>query len=1380
MKKTNISFLILFVFLMPIILLSQNHSSNWYFGEKAGINFNTSPPSLLNNGALRGHEGCSAYSDSLGNILMYTEGIEIYNRKHKRMLNGGGLMGSNSSSQNSIIIPYPSKDSLYYVFTVAANGSFGLRYSIVNMNLDTTFGGVTSIKNRLLYSFTREKLTAIKHKNGRDYWVLVQEASSNNYHAFHVSDTGIVLPSVRSTVGRVSSGWYTLKANPQGNKVVTTHAITSPMVNVFDFNNETGVLSNPIELSIPGNCLELYGAEFSPNGSVIYAGFYNCSKAIYQWNLNANSESAINASRVKLDSAGTLFNEVGAFQLGKDGRIYISRSLGTFLSTIEYPDVLGLCCGYKPMGFSLGTLQARYGLPSIVAENFKTDKKFGFEFSKDSACVGDTVKAFAISDSLINAKFYYANKVDSGNVVSLVFNSPGKYVVTMVVETKPKSDCTNYVQTDSFKKIISIGLKKSIFPSDTVTCKDTRIVFRQNVKDYMSFSWSDSTNNTDSLVVDKEGVYWALAKDTFGCEFNDTFRYTSIKFSPIQLLFDTFVCYNEVWNIKGKTPSWVNNDTTFSLGFKDSVFTINDSTFFKNFTDTGVVNLVFYQSYLNCKDSFNFNINVVPSPVVDFELNKNEFCLFDNELTPINTTDERGYSVDYKWFWGDGDTSLIKAPKHKYSLVDTFIISLQGQNQRGCKSLKNDTIIINPTPNALFYSSDSILCLSNQKLDLFSTSYINYGSLDSFYWDFGDGRKDFSENIIDLEYPNAGDYLVSLIVKSNKGCRDTSNFLKVSIKQIPNPFLLVNKQNQCLKGNIFEIRDSTIHNVNYNSYWELEGQGLYDTGQIYFFTSKSVGKFKVKQFSKDIYGCADSTYLNIEIYPQSKLSFVTDTVCFKDSFEFVSSSTVDSGYIKNWEWEMGNGEKFIGERILYSHPLPGSYNIRLITETDRGCIDTLSNQSPLTVLEPHNPVLVSSGPECAFRFITFENKTVEKEEYKPYRYNINWYGTEVENNNTIFDLIPQDTGSQKSKIKSTDKFGCKDSADFYFRVINNPIANISANDFTQCLKGNLFNFKNNSKSTGELKRTEWFIQENGFNSSGQEISYSFNESGKASIRLIVEDSFGCIDTIIEQIDIYPQSKLDFVTDTVCFRQVSSISSKSLVESGALILYSWDLGNGQKVNGENVNYTYNYPGIYSIKLFTETNNGCKDSLEKTNILVVRDLPGVSFNYEILSDSVKSSHVLFNGNSSGKEPFLYNWKFDNLGDSEEKNPLFWFHDTGKVIVSLKVTDSFGCENEMNQTLFLMPKVLFYMPNAFSPNNDFSNDHFKPIGLEYSLDYRMEIYNRWGELIFKTKELNMGWNGVFQHKEVPEGVYIYKIFIKDVFGKNHYLSGTVTLLR
>lgn len=168
--------------LFSLLSYSQKQGNIWYFGNHAGLNFNYSPPVVLTDGATYNapvelnSEGTAVICDSSGSLLFYTNGEKVWDKNHQVMPNGDGLLSNLSSTQAALILPQPGNNQYYYVFTTddfdVNSLKYGFRYSVVDMCLNNETGDVTMEKNILLLDTVAEKLTAVKHENGIDYWVI--------------------------------------------------------------------------------------------------------------------------------------------------------------------------------------------------------------------------------------------------------------------------------------------------------------------------------------------------------------------------------------------------------------------------------------------------------------------------------------------------------------------------------------------------------------------------------------------------------------------------------------------------------------------------------------------------------------------------------------------------------------------------------------------------------------------------------------------------------------------------------------------------------------------------------------------------------------------------------------------------------------------------------------------------------------------------------------------------------------------------------------------------------------------------------------------------------------------------------------------------------
>ena len=179
---------------------AQKQASVWYFYAKAGIDFRSDNPIALTDGQILGTQGFGEGSSSIcnhnGDLLFYTDGVTVFNRLHGVMSNGTNLWGHYSTTQ-TLIVPQPSNDSIFYVFTMSpqyneifAADSVGCHYSIVNIKRKGGLGEVTH-KNVLLFKKTTEKVSAVHHRNGTDIWVVFHEWDSNCFRSYLITQNGI-------------------------------------------------------------------------------------------------------------------------------------------------------------------------------------------------------------------------------------------------------------------------------------------------------------------------------------------------------------------------------------------------------------------------------------------------------------------------------------------------------------------------------------------------------------------------------------------------------------------------------------------------------------------------------------------------------------------------------------------------------------------------------------------------------------------------------------------------------------------------------------------------------------------------------------------------------------------------------------------------------------------------------------------------------------------------------------------------------------------------------------------------------------------------------------------------------------------------------------
>jgi hypothetical protein len=373
-------------FMLATASFAQNQGNIWYFGEGAGLDFNSVSPVAIAGGQTyfidgTHNEGCSAMSDSSGSILFYSNGMTAWNRNHVIMPNGDSLLGNYSSTQSSLIVPQPESDRYFYLFTTDAFccGSDlrnGFRYSKIDMCLDNTFGDIMATeKNVLLADTVAEKVAATKHANGDDYWVITHKYHSNAFYAFLLTSSGIS-DTVISNIGSIHSGGISgsqgqMKFSSNGQLLAIAASNGNDLAELFDFDNVTGTISNYKPLNRKDNG-SVYGVEFSSDNSKLYTFSWSFSPYgtdLVQYDLNAGggNTDSINASLNTIYQNDSLIIAKG-LQIAPDGKIYMGSATNNgYLAVINNPNLGGAACNFQDQSIYLLGASSSITLPGFIA-----------------------------------------------------------------------------------------------------------------------------------------------------------------------------------------------------------------------------------------------------------------------------------------------------------------------------------------------------------------------------------------------------------------------------------------------------------------------------------------------------------------------------------------------------------------------------------------------------------------------------------------------------------------------------------------------------------------------------------------------------------------------------------------------------------------------------------------------------------------------------------------------------------------------------------------------------------------------------------------------------------------------------------------------------
>jgi len=368
-------------------------------------------------------------------------------------------------------------------------------------------------------------------------------------------------------------------------------------------------------------------------------------------------------------------------------------------------------------------------------------------------------------------------------------------------------------------------------------------------------------------------------------------------------------------------------------------------------------------------------------------------------------------------------------------------------------------------------------------------------------------------------------------------------------------------------------------------------------------------------------------------------------------------------------------------------------------------------------------------------------------------------------------FIPTSSGTYILTGTSAD--GCVNTDQVVVTV--NPIPTVNAgNDITIC---------NGESVTLTATGANTYIWTNGVTNG---ISFT-PPSGSTTYTVTGTTIAGCTDSDDVTVTVLTNLPVTFVPDvtTGCAPLTVSFTNTTV---GGIDCY-WSMGDGTFINDcGNVSNTFELAGCYDITLTVNFANGCDGTLTIPNLICVEENPIAQFNASNNQISEFDNFVQFNNNSINATN--YSWDFgDNSSINYDEDPSHEFDavEEGIYTVTLIASTDFGCTDTAQTTIQVYEELIYYIPNTFTPDNDMYNQSFKPVftaGFD-PFDYTLYIYNRWGELIFESKNALIGWDGTYGDGEnvifAQDGTYVWKVEFKTSKNDERKIAtGHVNLIR
>ena len=848
-----------------------------------------------------------------------------------------------------------------------------------------------------------------------------------------------------------------------------------------------------------------------------------------------------------------------------------------------------------------------------------------------------------------------------------------------------------------------------------------------------------------------------------------------------------------------------------------------------------------YDISLLITDSFGCSNNMilpqhieVLKPAADFitaGVSSNCPPLISN-FTNLSTMDV----VDWEWVFSDGGNSLVADPSHLFSTSGIFDVSLIVTNQYGCKdTLVQNGLIDVSGPTGSFILSDTLICKGDSVL---FNPIVN--NTDFYLWDFGNGILS-TDSFATQIYTSEGEYLPVLIIEDTSGCQLTINnsdtirvrsvdvdagidfeicegeqvqlnaignatqftwspTTALSNPNLSNPiaspiidvmYYIHHFDGMCAATDSLFVRVfndlptssfTTANHCDGDTVQFSASSGLVTPNIAWEWSFGAITQNPLQQLALGINtielvtinldnSCSDTLVQQVEIHSLPSANFSATEVCLGSQTNFLN---ISSSNVVSWEYNMGdgNGISYL-ENPNYTYLNEGEFYPTLIVTSDKGCTDEQTDKIIVNELPFANFSVVNScvGEENIFTDAsTITNGIISSWEYI--------FGDSTTNGGLSTEQHEYaSSGTYNVTLNIISDKGCEASVVKETNVYDNPEVDFLAEQYCFGTPTSFTNFSN--INNGNIVAWEWSFGD-GLGIIGIEHpTYMFNSSGIFSVNLNATSNFGCTSNLSKTITLHALPIANFTSDkTACLGNDISFTDLSTSASTAIENWEWNFGNGTILNDQNPTYEYGYAQTFNVTLLVVSAAGCKHDTTIINAVEIFDNPIADFSASSLTATELSSEIEFYNESNGA--VFYTWDFDNGIISTEENPTFDFEEVGSYEVILQVVSEKGCEDEMMKNINIFPEYALYAPNAFTPNGDGNNDVFLAVGGGVT-SFEMQVFDRWGGLVFESSDIEYGWDGLdISSNKVETGTYIYHIALYDYNGKLWIYNGELNLMR
>lgn len=866
--------------------------------------------------------------------------------------------------------------------------------------------------------------------------------------------------------------------------------------------------------------------------------------------------------------------------------------------------------------------------------------------------------AFAVTPSEgclpLNARFSDSSKPGSGTITSYIwdfgdgqisaqaapghiYTTPGNYDVSLTVQNS--YGCKQALQKKAVVQVAGKVTAAYNYSYVNACQPPTRVQFNNtsSADRALQYQWSfgDGSNSTEASpehIYSNAGDYTArlIAISSSGC--TDTII-QKITIGSVKAGFSTT---NSACT--GKALLFTNTSapapvkSTWAFGDEAAGTGINTT---HAYTKAGTYPVTLYADFGNCTDSIKQLVTISDKPVTAFTTpGVTDPCAVPATVSFTNTTTG---AASYLWIFGDGTTSQETNPSHLYRQSGYYTVTLISFNAGGCSDTLTRQKLIHVGPPRITGLKDLPYTGCVPAVVKMSAVPDEAQSVTSWLWNFGDGTT--SEKAAPSHnYTQAGDYTVSVTIRTSSGCTDTYTLQHaVVLAQAPEAAFSATPLQVCGSKPITFTDESTGN----KDFWLWNfGDGQYDSKKNPMHPYKDTGNFTIT-LVVGYKQCFDTLviprYVRVDM-PIARFNVKLD--CNKPYERTFTDISIGAG---SWEWSFGDGQTSTTQHPVHTYSDTGTYVVQLVTRND-ACSDTM--RKTIYIVNEHPSFNYTPDAEMCKK----EKMVVTATNYTPrYVTDFTWnFGdkTEIKGKASTLSHVYPNTGSYPVKLTITDVNGCTVSAE-------KPVLNVDVfgskagftNETGICLSNGKVVFTDKSTTDGTHPVTEWkwsFGDGDTAITNTASFTHTYKQAGNYSIQLAITDSYGCRDTLTKTNAVViadPQAAITLSDSMFCSGLPVSFTNAS---KGTSLTYRWNFGDGTSSAQAAPVHSYAKEGAYNVSLSVADKYGCTDSIYKEKLVNIAN-PVATFN---LTDSFASCPPLIASPANQSQyATAYSWNFDD---------------------------------------------------------------------------------------------------------------------------------------